>query len=126
MSDDPASKDAFKWEQRTAQVFRLNIRWEGMGSMANVERAEAALTIEMLMREAKELNEEITQFLQQVSDLRAANFALNDEAKNLRAERDEARREACGTDGGTIGEAMLEAKQRGWDCFKEATDDRPR
>ena len=37
----------------------------------------------------------------------------------LRAERDEARREACGTDGGTIGESMLEAKQRGWDCFKE-------
>ena len=42
-----------------------------------------------------------------------------DEIERLRAERDEARREACGTDGGTIGESMLEAKQRGWDCFKE-------
>jgi predicted RNase H-like nuclease (RuvC/YqgF family) len=40
-------------------------------------------------------------------------------SNKLKHERDEARREACGTDGGTIGESMLEAKQRGWDCFKE-------
>jgi hypothetical protein len=36
----------------------------------------------------------------------------------LIAERDEARREACGHDE-TIGGAMLEADRRGWDCFKE-------
>jgi hypothetical protein len=36
----------------------------------------------------------------------------------LTAERDEARREACGH-GETIGGAMLEAELRGWDCFKE-------
>lgn len=36
---------------------------------------------------------------------------------SLRAERDEARREACGHDE-YIGGAMLEAERRGWDCFK--------
>jgi hypothetical protein len=36
----------------------------------------------------------------------------------LTAERDEARREACGH-GETVGGAMLEAELRGWDCFKE-------
>ena len=36
----------------------------------------------------------------------------------LTAERDEARREACGH-GETIGGAMLEAELRGWDCFKQ-------
>ena len=46
-----------------------------------------------------------------------------DEMKRLRKERDEARREVCGSDGGTIGEAMLDAEQRGWDCFKDASDD---
>ncbi len=34
----------------------------------------------------------------------------------LTAERDEARREACGCNE-YIGGAMLEAKRRGWDCF---------
>ena len=59
-------------------------------------------SVELMNREAAE---EIMQLRQQVAE--------------LRGERDEARREACGTDGGTIGEAMLEARQRGWNCFKE-------
>ncbi len=53
--------------------------------------------------------------------LRLANIdATNNEAEanELRAERDEARREVCGQ-GETIGGAMLEADLRGWDCFKE-------
>jgi hypothetical protein len=41
-----------------------------------------------------------------------------DTIERLLAERDEARREACGHDE-TIGGAMLEAARRGWDCFKE-------
>jgi hypothetical protein len=36
----------------------------------------------------------------------------------LTAERDEARREACGCNE-YIGGAMLEADRRGWDCFKK-------
>ena len=47
------------------------------------------------------------------------NREAADEIERLRNERDEARREVCGSDGGTIGEAMLDAEQRGWDCFKE-------
>jgi hypothetical protein len=43
---------------------------------------------------------------------------LRKEVKKLRDERDEARREAC-SHGETIGGAMLEAKLRGWNCFKE-------
>ena len=56
---------------------------------------------------------------QLIEALRSALEENMKELERLRAERDEARREACGTDGGTIGESMLEAKQRGWDCFKE-------
>jgi prefoldin subunit 5 len=46
------------------------------------------------------------------------NQQMEQHIKKLQAERDEARREACGH-GETIGGAMLEADLRGWDCFKE-------
>ena len=39
------------------------------------------------------------------------------EIKQLRKERDEARREICETQGYTVGAAHLEAERRGWDCF---------
>ena len=57
-------------------------------------------------------------------ELTSFNLIAADEIERLRSQRDEARREACGSDGGTIGEAMLDAEQRGWDCFKENTDGR--
>jgi len=41
------------------------------------------------------------------------------EIERLRAERDEARREVCDMEGQTAGGALLEARKRGWDCFKE-------
>lgn len=44
---------------------------------------------------------------------------LRQEVENLRAERDEARREVCESDTETHGGALLEAQRRGWDCFKE-------
>ena len=70
------------------------------------------------------------QLRQQVAELRAANFALNDEAKTMRAERDEARRMYClgFTDFcpnpahahlGLVDAAAEVAKSFGWDCFKE-------
>ena len=43
--------------------------------------------------------------------------------ERLRAERDEARREVCESDADTHGGALLEAERRGWDCFKENTND---
>jgi hypothetical protein len=47
-----------------------------------------------------------------------------DEIEMLRAERDELRREVCcaETPGETQGAALLYAKSRGWDCFKENTN----
>jgi hypothetical protein len=44
---------------------------------------------------------------------------LEREIERIRAERDEARREVCDMEGETAGGALLEAKRRGWDCFKE-------
>jgi hypothetical protein len=46
-------------------------------------------------------------------------YKYADEIERLRAERDEARREVCDMEGQTAGGALLEARKRGWDCFKE-------
>jgi len=43
----------------------------------------------------------------------------HDEIKCLTADRDEARREVCDMESETAGGALLEARKRGWDCFKE-------
>jgi hypothetical protein len=42
----------------------------------------------------------------------------------MRAERDEARREVCRIWADRYGSVGLVAERRGWDCFKEARDDR--
>jgi hypothetical protein len=44
---------------------------------------------------------------------------LRQRVETLTAERDEARREVCDMEGETAGGALLEARKRGWDCFKE-------
>ena len=41
----------------------------------------------------------------------------------LRAERDEARRMVCGLDADIMEDQIEYAKHRGWDCFKENTND---
>ena len=95
MSDDPASKDGLRWEIRRSLIERLRIPWEGMGDMANQQRAEAAVQISTMM----------------------------DEIERLREERDEARREVCSMNetGLRMNESdkKREARRRGWDCFKE-------
>ena len=107
MSDDPASHDAFKWEQRTAQVQRLRTPLGGVDYTVNAERTIAALTICNLMFEVKELNEEMLQLRQQVTE--------------LRGERDEARREVCTLKywnfNGSI-DPRGYAALRKWDCFR--------
>lgn len=76
-----------------------------------------------------ELND-IMQLRQQVEELRASNFALNDEAKSLRVERDAIRRVFCFIiasgnlnvrDGNTQYRSSAEyvAELNHWDCFKE-------
>ena len=49
------------------------------------------------------------------------NHRLRAENDTLRRERDEARRMYCGADNCTADEAMLLAKEQGWDCYKEKT-----
>jgi streptomycin 6-kinase len=63
---------------------------------------------------------EIVNRLRKNSECLAPSIMLEaaDAIERLIAERDEARREACGH-GETIGGAMLEADLRGWDCFKQ-------
>lgn len=51
MSDDPASNQAFLRETRMAFVSELSIPWDGMGEMANAQRALAARMIVDLMNE---------------------------------------------------------------------------
>ena len=113
MSDDPASKDGLRWEIRQRLVERLRIPWEAMGEMANQQRAEAAVQISTMMDEIEAWRQ-------------AMQKAERDMAK-LRAERDEARREVCSMNetGLRMNETdkKREAKRRGWDCFKENTDD---
>ena len=61
----------------------------------------------------------------EIKRLRQENATLTAEHDALRAERDEARREVCellyNRQGGWPKE---HANERGWDCFKEVTDDR--
>ncbi len=52
-----------------------------------------------------------------------------DEIERLRTERDEARREVCdfcesGDEWNTPEVARQIAEERGWDCYKEASDER--
>ena len=51
-------------------------------------------------------------------DILMRNQELMAIINRLTAERDEARRMACGKDE-TIGGAMIEADLLGWDCFKQ-------
>lgn len=49
------------------------------------------------------------------------------EMRRMMAERDEARRQVCMADANhlpTMTNPRREAKRRGWDCFKEASDER--
>lgn len=48
-------------------------------------------------------------------------------SNKLKRERDEARREVCNNEANhlpTMADPHREAKRRGWDCFKEAGDER--
>ena len=53
---------------------------------------------------------------QEIKNMRDMLFAINDEAKELREQRDAARRDFCN---GAYDDPHLVAKERGWDCFKE-------
>jgi|GEM_PF-5328140 len=109
MSDDPASADAFRWELRRSLVERLRMPWEGMGDMANQQRAEAAIQISTMMNEIEAWRKAMQKAERDIAELRdalrveenAVNH-LHTDRNNLRLEVerftrewDEARREVC-------------------------------
>ena len=106
MSDDPASVESFEWETTMAFAKQLSEPWEGMGAMANQQRRLAAEVIVRLYNRCTMEAMHIMEIRQQV--------------KELRGERDEARREVCAWQGATSGKSFRDtATVRGWDCFKE-------
>ena len=149
MSDDPASIEA--WQQQMSDdivtrlrghisiTSRIHYAKDGYPEPVYVHGPspicqEAADEIERLRKKllAEENAYDILRLENEHLQTDRNNLALSlnlerDEGvvdiERLRKERDEARREACGTDGGTIGEAMLEARQRGWDCFDRTPND---
>ena len=119
MSDDQASHDAFKWKCRRNHIESLRIPWEGMGAMANTERNIAALmnterNIAALM---------IENLMDEVEAWKQAMQKAERDIAQLRAERDEARREVCVLMQQTGFLRGDYANERGWDCFKEKTND---
>jgi hypothetical protein len=108
MSDDPASTNGLHWEIRRSLIERLRIPWDAMGDIGNQQRAEAAVQISTMMDEIEAWQN-------------AMRKAERDIAQ-LRAERDEARRQVCWSDDEHAHVhlvAVMRAEQRGWDCFKE-------
>lgn len=108
MSDEPASKYGVWWEIRQNLVERLRIPWEGMGDMANQQRAEAAVQISTMMDELEALRLSIDRMVDKLTAERDA----------VRRERDEARREVCNMKD-FHGLPRDYALERGWDCFRE-------
>ena len=99
-------------------VARLRIVWTSCSQRINDERKAAADEIERL-REALRIEQE---------DFAACCI----DRKETQRERDEARREVCAFVSGRYSKdvvtldrsaALEEAKRRGWDCFKEKTDE---
>lgn len=117
MTDEPASIDGMHWVIRLSLVERLLTPWEGMGDMANQQRAEAAVQIKTMMDE--------------IEELRGMLEVANEMAEHYAQERDEARRELCYwwdyskrrwkfRNGHKATPTAVEwADIIGWDCFKE-------
>jgi len=145
MSDDPASMYGLRWEIRRSLIERLRIPLEGMGDMANQQRAEAAVQISTMMDEIEAWRQAAQKADRDINELRdrleveesAVNHLHTDrnnlrlEVERLRAERDEARRDLCrfycanDTEWGSGPFPMEQstpsmfATLKGWDCFKE-------
>ena len=105
MSDDPASQDGLRWKIRQSLVERLLISWDGMGDMANQQRAEAAVQIKTMMDEIEAWRQSVHKAERDIVE--------------LRAERDTARREVCESRAACIQGKMPQeiADALGWDCF---------
>jgi predicted nuclease with TOPRIM domain len=67
----------------------------------------------------KKLRDERDEALKKIDELEDVCGDSADRMVELVKERDDARREVCDMEGETAGGALLEARKRGWDCFKE-------
>lgn len=124
MSDDPASREAFQWEVVQNLILKLRIPWDGMGDIANAQRLEAANMLNKLTQEIDAWRATVCNNDRDISDLIQHRLELISDADNLRAERDEARRDLCYADEGwpfPDDVAREKANERGWDCFKDKT-----
>lgn len=125
MSDDPARKDAFRWEVARGLLADLRHEWPGMGEMANEQRRRAAAAIEELMATVEAWQRAIRNNERDIADLIQQRLELISNANKLRAERDEARREVCSlfvAGDFSVHENVTKehvAFERGWDCFEE-------
>ena len=71
MSDDPASMYGLRWEIRRSLIERLRIPLEGMGDMANQQRAEAAVQISTMMDEIEAWRQAAQKANRDIAQLRA-------------------------------------------------------
>lgn len=77
--------------------------------------------------EARRERDEADPLLEELWYRRTEAFEMRSKIERLRAERDEARRALCHVDEGwpfPDDWAREKARELGWDCFKEATDER--
>ena len=129
MTDDPASRDAFRWEIRQSLVERLRIPWEGMGEMANQQRAAAAIQISTMMDELEAWRQAMQKAERDIATLRDEleveessldrvhkdRNLLRQEVERLRAERDEVRKSYCSLmEAYRGGDGRVTANKLGW------------
>lgn len=122
-----------------ARLERLMCSEAGCGDMRIYMTAKlAAAEIQLLREENRELSGktgELKREIDRINKSTGMGFAHNHRMMDqLRAERDEARRSVCcqalpsdymDWKPSAVDSALkLIAAQQGWDCFKEATDDR--
>lgn len=95
MSDDPAIPNGMHWLIRRNLIERLRIPWEGMGEMANQQRAEAAIQISTMMDEIEAWRQAMQKAERDIAQLRAERDEAANELEKLNAEADRlARRNA--------------------------------
>lgn len=107
MSDDPASKDGFRWEMSQHIASRLR------------QQPECATIAAFMQDEIEAWRQAMQKAERDIAELRGMLEVQDEMVKHYVDERDEARREVCvlmQRDGFLRGDYAIE---RGWDCFEE-------
>lgn len=99
MSDDPASKGAFRWEVARGLLADLRQEWPGMGEMANEQRRRAASAIEELMATVEAWQRVVRNNERDIAALRKAMIDVN---VRVEVEADRRRNPKSGNDMTTL------------------------